>query len=42
MSITEVQRDYRIHFRTTTSPSKNTNKSIHRKFMDTGNVNDKP
>ena len=42
MSITEVQRDYRVHFRTTTSPLKNTIKSLYRKFANTGNVNDKP
>ncbi|KAF2345053.1 Protein of unknown function DUF4817 [Trinorchestia longiramus] len=40
-STTEVQRDYRNYFRTTTSPSKNTTKSVYRKFTDTGNVNDK-
>ena len=42
MSITEVQRDYRIHFETRISPSKNTIKSLYQKFADTGNVNDKP
>ena len=42
MSITEVQRDYRIHFRTTTSPPEITIKSLYRKFTDTGNVNVKP
>ena len=42
MSITEAQRDYRIHFETRISPSKNTIKSLYRKFADTGNVNDKP
>ncbi|KAF2346545.1 Protein of unknown function DUF4817 [Trinorchestia longiramus] len=41
MSTTEVQRDYRNYFRTTTSPSKNTIKLVYRKFTDTGNVNDK-
>ena len=42
MSITEVQRDYRIHFETRISPSKNTIKSLYRKFAYTGNVNNKP
>ena len=42
MSITEAQRDYRIHFQTRISPSKNTIKSLYQKFADIGNVNDKP
>ena len=42
MSITEVQRDYRIHFETRISPWKNTITSLYRKFADTGSVNDKP
>ena len=42
MSITEVQRNYRTHFETRISPSKNTIKSLYRKFAHTKNVNDKP
>ncbi|OAF63714.1 hypothetical protein A3Q56_08581, partial [Intoshia linei] len=42
MSITEVQRHYRIHLKTRISPSKNTIKSLYRKFADIGNVKDKP
>ena len=42
MSITEVQCDYRIHFRKRISPAKNTIKSLIRKFTSTGNVVDKP
>ena len=36
MSITEVQRDYRIRFKTRISPSKNTIKSLYRKFQQDG------
>ena len=39
---TEVTRDYRIHFKTRISPSKNTIKSLYQKFADVGNVNDTP
>ena len=42
MSITEIQRDYMIHFEARISLSKNTIKSLYRKFADTGNVNEKP
>ena len=42
MSITEDQRDYRIHFKTRINPSKNTIKSLYQTFAYTGNVNDKP
>ena len=38
MSLTEVQRDYRIHFRKT-SPSINTIKSLNLKFTSTGRLN---
>ena len=41
-SITETQRDFRIHFKTRISPTKNTIKSVIRKFEETGAVNDKP
>ena len=41
-SINETQRDFRIHFKTRISPTKNTIKSVIRKFEETGAVNDKP
>ena len=40
MSITETQRDYRIHFKTRVSPTKNAIKALVRKFQETGAVQD--
>lgn len=40
-SVAEVQRDFRIQFHTRTSPSKNTIKSLYRKFTETGSVSDR-
>ena len=40
MSISETQRDYRIHFKTRISPTKNAIKSLVRKFQETGAVHD--
>ena len=33
-----MQRDFRIHFHTRTSPYKNTIKSLYRQFTETGSV----
>ena len=40
MSVTETQRDFRIHFKSRRSPSKNAIKSLVHKFRETGTVAD--